>query len=45
MLRAYMHGFFIDNILYGKAVDAANPFAYEEYRCGGAGREQWGPMC
>lgn len=33
LLRAYMHGFFIDNVLYGKAVDAANPFAYEEYRC------------
>lgn len=32
LLRAYMHGFFIDMRLYHKAKAASNPFAYEEYR-------------
>lgn len=32
LLRAYMHGFFINTRLYNKALSAANPFAYEEYR-------------
>lgn len=32
MLRAYMHGFFMDIKLYSKAKSAANPHAYEEYR-------------
>eukprot|EP00043_Microstomoeca_roanoka_P016853 m.173916 g.173916 ORF g.173916 m.173916 type:complete len:744 (-) comp16535_c1_seq2:397-2628(-) len=32
MLRAYMHGFFIDTRLYNEAVAAANPLAQEEYR-------------
>lgn len=32
LLRAYMHGFFLDNRLYNKAKTIAEPFAYEEYR-------------
>lgn len=32
MLKAYMHGFFLDNKLYEKAKLIADPFAYEEYR-------------
>jgi ribosome biogenesis protein ENP2 len=32
MLRAYMHGFFVDNRLYGKAKAIAEPFSYDEYR-------------
>lgn len=32
LLRAYMHGFFIDHRLYVKAKAMANPFAYEEHR-------------
>ena len=32
MLRAYMHGFFVDNRLYGKAKAIAEPFSYEQYR-------------
>ncbi|CAG9466800.1 unnamed protein product [Pedinophyceae sp. YPF-701] len=32
LLRAYLHGFFVDNRLYHKATNLANPFAYEEYR-------------
>lgn len=32
LLRAYMHGYFIDMRLYRKARDASQPFAYEEYR-------------
>ena len=32
LLRAYMHGFFIDNKLYNKAKAASDPFAYEEYK-------------
>ena len=32
VLRAYMHGFFIDQRLYDKAKSIANPFAYEQYR-------------
>lgn len=32
LLRAYMHGFFIDIRLYHKAKSLAEPFAYEEYR-------------
>ncbi|XP_054239390.1 nucleolar protein 10 isoform X3 [Indicator indicator] len=32
LLRAYMHGFFMDIRLYHKAKMMANPFAYEEYR-------------
>ena len=32
VLRAYMHGFFIDLRLYEKAKAIANPFQYEEYR-------------
>jgi ribosome biogenesis protein ENP2 len=31
VLRAYMHGFFIDLRLWEKARAIANPFAYEEY--------------
>lgn len=31
LLRAYMHGFFIDYRLYKKAQAAADPFAYEAY--------------
>ncbi|KAJ0865366.1 putative transcription factor WD40-like family [Helianthus annuus] len=31
LLRAYMHGFFIDFRLYKKAQAAANPMVYEEY--------------
>lgn len=32
LLRAYMHGFFVDHRLYAKAKAMTNPFAYEEYR-------------
>mmetsp|Transcript_162 Transcript_162/g.313 ORF Transcript_162/g.313 Transcript_162/m.313 type:complete len:532 (+) Transcript_162:126-1721(+) len=32
MLRAYMHGFFLDMRLYKKAVSITQPFLYEEYR-------------
>ncbi|XP_046856924.1 nucleolar protein 10-like isoform X2 [Xenia sp. Carnegie-2017] len=32
LLRAYMHGFFIDIQLYHKAKSISEPFAYEEYR-------------
>lgn len=32
LLRAYMHGFFIDIRLYHKAKSIAEPFAYSEYR-------------
>ncbi|EDO37775.1 predicted protein [Nematostella vectensis] len=32
LLRAYMHGFFMDMRLYQKAKTIAEPFAYEEYR-------------
>ena len=32
MLKAYMHGFFMDNNLYNKVRAVANPFEYEEYR-------------
>ncbi|KAK2155613.1 hypothetical protein NP493_2061g00051 [Ridgeia piscesae] len=32
LLRAYMHGFFMDIRLYHKAKSLAEPFAYEEYR-------------
>ena len=32
VLRAYMHGFFIDNRLYGKAAALAAPFDYNAYR-------------
>lgn len=31
LLRAYMHGYFIDYRLYKKAYAASNPFAYDEY--------------
>ena len=37
MLRAYMHGFFVDNRLYGKAKAIAEPFSYEDYRAEGGG--------
>ncbi|XP_061699847.1 nucleolar protein 10 [Syngnathoides biaculeatus] len=32
LLRAYMHGYFMDIRLYHKVKSMANPFAYEEYR-------------
>jgi len=32
MLRAYMHGYFMDNRLYNKAHAIAEPFAYDEYK-------------
>ncbi|CAL9782433.1 unnamed protein product [Musa acuminata subsp. burmannicoides] len=32
LLRAYMHGFFIDYRLYKKAKALVDPFAYDEYR-------------
>ncbi|XP_014681532.1 PREDICTED: nucleolar protein 10-like [Priapulus caudatus] len=32
LLRAYMHGFFMDIRLYNKAKAIAEPFAFEEYR-------------
>ena len=32
VLRAYMHGYFMDFRLYEKAKAIVNPFAYEEYR-------------
>ncbi|XP_062506738.1 nucleolar protein 10-like [Corticium candelabrum] len=32
LLRAYMHGYFMDIRLYHKAKSLSDPFAYEEYR-------------
>ncbi|KAF3788508.1 Nucleolar protein 10 [Nymphaea thermarum] len=32
LLRAYMHGFFIDYRVYQKALTLADPFAYDSYR-------------
>ena len=32
LLRAYMHGFFIDIRLYHKAKSVSDPFAYQEYK-------------
>uniref|UniRef100_A0A8C2XSQ2 Nucleolar protein 10 n=1 Tax=Cyclopterus lumpus TaxID=8103 RepID=A0A8C2XSQ2_CYCLU len=32
LLRAYMHGYFMDIRLYHKVKSMANPFAYDEYR-------------
>ena len=32
MLKAYMHGFFMDISLYNRVRAVANPFEYEEYR-------------
>ncbi|KAL3048914.1 hypothetical protein OYC64_008407 [Pagothenia borchgrevinki] len=32
LLRAYMHGYFMDIRLYHKVKTMANPFAYDEYR-------------
>ncbi|KAK2164545.1 hypothetical protein LSH36_62g05021 [Paralvinella palmiformis] len=32
LLRAYMHGYFMDIRLYRKAKSIADPFAYDEYR-------------
>lgn len=32
LLRAYMHGFFVDIRLYKKAKDAIEPFAFDKYR-------------
>ncbi|KAK5646790.1 hypothetical protein RI129_005254 [Pyrocoelia pectoralis] len=32
LLRAYMHGYFMDIRLYKKAKSVANPFEFEEYR-------------
>lgn len=32
LLRAYMHGFFVDLRLYEKAKAIANPFAYDDYK-------------
>uniref|UniRef100_A0A3B4XM46 Nucleolar protein 10 n=1 Tax=Seriola lalandi dorsalis TaxID=1841481 RepID=A0A3B4XM46_SERLL len=32
LLKAYMHGYFMDVRLYHKIKSMANPFAYEEYR-------------
>nr|CAB3264392.1 nucleolar protein 10 [Phallusia mammillata] len=32
LLRAYMHGYFVDMRLYHKAAMIANPFAFKEYR-------------
>jgi ribosome biogenesis protein ENP2 len=32
LLRAYMHGFFVDNRLYAKATSLTQPFAYDAYR-------------
>lgn len=32
MLKAYMHGYFVHQQLYRRAVEVAEPFAYEKYR-------------
>ncbi|QDZ25577.1 nucleolar protein 10 [Chloropicon primus] len=32
VMRAYMHGFFVDNRLYHKAKSLSDPFAYDRYR-------------
>lgn len=32
LMRAFMHGYFVDNRLYKKASSLAEPFAFEEYR-------------
>lgn len=32
LLKAYMHGYFVDMRLYQRALASANPFSYEKYR-------------
>ena len=32
LLRAYMHGYFVDQRLYKKAKAITMPFAYDQYR-------------
>ena len=32
LMRAYMHGYFVDNRLWHKAKSLAEPFAYDTYR-------------
>lgn len=32
MLKAYMHGYFIEMRAYHKLLSVADPFAYERYR-------------
>ena len=32
LMRAYMHGYFVDNRLWHKARSLAEPFAYDTYR-------------
>ena len=32
LLRAHLHGYFLDNRLYKKARDLVQPFAYDAYR-------------
>ena len=32
MLKAYMHGYFVDNKLYQRAKSVANPSLYEDYK-------------
>ena len=32
LLKAYMHGYFIDIRLYNKALSCSNPFSFEKYR-------------
>jgi hypothetical protein len=40
MLRAYMHGFFVDNRLWAKAKSLADPLAYDSYRAAQVGRRR-----
>ena len=37
MLRAYMHGFFVDNRLWAKAKSLSDPLAYDTYRAAQVG--------
>lgn len=32
LLKAYMHGYFVDIRLYNKALSSSNPFSFEKYR-------------
>lgn len=34
LLKAYMHGYFVDMRLYQRALASANPFSYEKYKSG-----------
>jgi ribosome biogenesis protein ENP2 len=42
MLRAHMHGFFVDNRLWAKARALADPLAFDTYRAAQVGEQACG---